>query len=188
MPMAPASSASISPAAHPGWQRSCSRSWAAASRSAIRRARRCGSWTMARPATTDMLSLSTRTTSTGSAGRGRSACRCSSTRNNADYTNYLDGVGQKLGFAGRISINQDVLNDNKLLVQFTGDHSHRRPGPAHPADRQSRRPALCRRQGRQRLAGELPPRRHRRRHDLADAQLPGQCRGNRDRRRRVRRS
>lgn len=68
--------------------------------------------------TTDMLSLSTRTTSTGpqDGGLGLSLFVDS---NNADYTNYLDGVGQKLGFAGRISINQDLLTDNKLLVQYT---------------------------------------------------------------------
>lgn len=38
--------------------------------------------------------------------------------NNSDFTNSLDGVGQKLGFAGRIAINPAVLNDNKLLVQY----------------------------------------------------------------------
>ena len=38
--------------------------------------------------------------------------------NNADYTNSLDGVGQKLGFAGRIAINSAILNDSKLLVQY----------------------------------------------------------------------
>jgi flagellar hook-associated protein 1 FlgK len=66
-----------------------------------------------------MLSLGTRTTSTGlqDGGLGLSLFVDS---NNADYTNYLNGVGQKLGFAGRITVNQSLLTDNKLLVQYTG--------------------------------------------------------------------
>ncbi len=69
--------------------------------------------------TTDMLSLTTRTTSTGLQD-GNLGFSLFVDTNNADYTNYLDGVGQKLGFAGRISVNQAVVVDNKLLVQFTG--------------------------------------------------------------------
>jgi flagellar hook-associated protein 1 FlgK len=67
---------------------------------------------------TDIISFSARTTSTGpqDGGLGLSLFVDS---NNADYTNYLNGVGQKLGFAGRISVNQELLIDNKLLVQFT---------------------------------------------------------------------
>lgn len=67
---------------------------------------------------TDIVSFTARTTSSGpqDGGLGLSLFVDS---NNADYTNYLNGVGQKLGFAGRISVNQALLIDNKLLVQFT---------------------------------------------------------------------
>jgi flagellar hook-associated protein 1 FlgK len=68
--------------------------------------------------TTDVLSLTTRTTSTGPQNGGLGLSLFVDT-NDADYTNYLDGVGQKLGFAGRISVNQALLTDNKLLVQHT---------------------------------------------------------------------
>ena len=36
----------------------------------------------------------------------------------ADFTNSLSGNGQKLGFAGRISVNSAIVADNKLLVQY----------------------------------------------------------------------
>lgn len=36
----------------------------------------------------------------------------------ADFTNSLSGDGQKLGFAGRISVNSAIVADNKLLVQY----------------------------------------------------------------------
>lgn len=69
--------------------------------------------------TTDMLSLQTRTTATGVQNGGLGFSLFVDT-NNADFTDSLNGVGQKLGFAGRISVNQAVANDNKLLVQYTG--------------------------------------------------------------------
>lgn len=69
--------------------------------------------------TTDMLSLQTRTTATGLQTGGLGFSLFVDT-NNADFTNSLDGVGQKLGFAGRIGVNQAIVNDNKLLVQYTG--------------------------------------------------------------------
>ncbi len=69
--------------------------------------------------TTDMLSLSTRTTASG-VQSGTLGFSLFVDTNNADFTDSLDGVGQKLGFAGRISVNQAVVNDNKLLVQYTG--------------------------------------------------------------------
>jgi len=69
--------------------------------------------------TTDMLSLSTRTTATG-VQNGSLGFSLFVDTNNADFTDSLDGVGQKLGFAGRISVNQAIVNDNKLLVQYTG--------------------------------------------------------------------
>jgi flagellar hook-associated protein 1 FlgK len=37
---------------------------------------------------------------------------------NADYTNSLDGRGQKLGYAARISVNSSILADNRYLVQY----------------------------------------------------------------------
>jgi len=38
--------------------------------------------------------------------------------NNSSYTGSLDGNTQQLGFSGRMSLNTDVLNNNKLLVQY----------------------------------------------------------------------
>jgi len=38
---------------------------------------------------------------------------------NSAFTNSLDGNGQRLGFAGRISVNSSVLADNTKLVQST---------------------------------------------------------------------
>lgn len=69
--------------------------------------------------TTDMLSLSTRTTSSG-LQNGTLGFSLFVDTNNADFTNSLDGVGQKLGFASRISVNASIATDNKLLVQYTG--------------------------------------------------------------------
>jgi len=69
--------------------------------------------------TTDMLSLSTRTTSSG-LQNGTLGFSLFVDTNNADFTNSLDGVGQKLGFASRISVNASIVADNKLLVQYTG--------------------------------------------------------------------
>ncbi|MDB5541365.1 MAG: flgK [Devosia sp.] len=68
--------------------------------------------------TTDMLSLETRTTATGlqTGGLGFSLFV---DYNDTDFTNALDGVGQKRGFAGRIAVNSAVVTDNKLLVQYT---------------------------------------------------------------------
>ena len=42
---------------------------------------------------------------------------------NTDFTDYLDGNGQKRGFAGRITINEAILNDMTLLVQFNAGGS-----------------------------------------------------------------
>ena len=42
---------------------------------------------------------------------------------NAAFTNSLDVVAQKIGFAGRISINSAVRLDNSLLVQFSSTSS-----------------------------------------------------------------
>jgi flagellar hook-associated protein 1 len=37
---------------------------------------------------------------------------------NTDYTGYLEGIGQKRGFAARIGVSAAVLDDNALMVQF----------------------------------------------------------------------
>lgn len=61
-------------------------------------------------------SLTTETTSTATQGAG-SALSLFVDSNNSAFTNSLDGTGQKLGFAGRIAVNSDVVDDNSLLVQ-----------------------------------------------------------------------
>ncbi len=38
---------------------------------------------------------------------------------NATFTNALNDNGQKLGFAGRISVNSAIVTDNRLLVQYS---------------------------------------------------------------------
>jgi flagellar hook-associated protein 1 FlgK len=38
---------------------------------------------------------------------------------NVPFTNALDGHGQTLGFASRISVNSMIANDNRLLVQYS---------------------------------------------------------------------
>ena len=38
---------------------------------------------------------------------------------NTDYTDHLDGDGQRLGFAARVRVNRDVLDNLALLVQST---------------------------------------------------------------------
>lgn len=68
--------------------------------------------------TTDMMSLETRTTSSGMQN-GSLGISLFVDYNDADYTNALNGSGQKLGFAGRINVNSAILNDSKLLVQYT---------------------------------------------------------------------
>lgn len=37
---------------------------------------------------------------------------------NSAFTNALDGKGQKLGFASRISVNSEIASDSRLLVQY----------------------------------------------------------------------
>lgn len=67
--------------------------------------------------TTDMFSLNKRVTSTALQGNG-TALQLFVDINNTAFTNTLDGVGQTRGFAGRISVNPAVVQDNKLLVQY----------------------------------------------------------------------
>jgi len=42
---------------------------------------------------------------------------------NADFTNALDGRGQKRGFAGRIQVNSAIVANNSLLVQYAAGGS-----------------------------------------------------------------
>ena len=97
--------------------------------------------------TTDMLSLQTRDDGDRAAERRPRLLRCSSTTTMPISPTALDGDGQKLGFAGRISVNQAIVQDNKLLVQYQvggplGDAERRQR-----AGRESRQHALCRRAG-----------------------------------------
>jgi flagellar hook-associated protein 1 len=67
--------------------------------------------------TTDVLGLSTRTTVAATQGAGL-ALSLFVDAGNADFTNALDGIGQKRGFAARIAINEAALSDMTLMVQF----------------------------------------------------------------------
>jgi flagellar hook-associated protein 1 FlgK len=67
--------------------------------------------------TTDVGSLTARTTSTG-LQNGDPSLNLFVDSANADFTGSLGGKGQQLGFAGRIAVNTAILNDNKLLVQY----------------------------------------------------------------------
>ena len=70
--------------------------------------------------TTHIQSATVRSTSTGvqDGGLGLSLFVDSG---NSDFTNSLDGKGQKLGFASRISVNSAVVADNSLLVKYDAD-------------------------------------------------------------------
>jgi flagellar hook-associated protein 1 FlgK len=70
--------------------------------------------------TTHIQSATVRSTSTGvqDGGLGLSLFVDSG---NSDFTNSLDGKGQKLGFASRISVNSAVVADNSLLVKYNAD-------------------------------------------------------------------
>lgn len=72
--------------------------------------------------TTDVMDLKTRSTVTASQNAGL-ALSLFVDIGNADFTNSLDGNGQKRGFAARIAVNEEVLNDAALMVQFTAGGS-----------------------------------------------------------------
>ena len=67
---------------------------------------------------TDIASASTWSNVTGGQDAGLALSLFVDT-GNRDFTNSLDGNTQKLGFAGRISVNTDILTDNTLFVQHT---------------------------------------------------------------------
>ncbi len=77
--------------------------------------------------TTDMLSLAAQRTVSGkTAGdlqNGDTALALFVDYDDASFTNALEGTGQKLGFAGRIRVNSNILADNRLLVQYTATTS-----------------------------------------------------------------
>lgn len=72
-------------------------------------------------ATSDINSLTSRTTATATQGAGLALGVFLD--GGAAYTNSLDGDGQKLGFASRITINPALLGDNELLVKATAGSS-----------------------------------------------------------------
>ena len=68
--------------------------------------------------TTDMYSVTKRVTASSLQGGG-TALQLFVDINNSMFTNALDGEGgQVRGFAGRISVNPAIVQDNKLIVQY----------------------------------------------------------------------
>lgn len=68
--------------------------------------------------TISIMGLTSRHTVTATQGAGL-ALSLFVDGSNADFTDHLDGMGQKRGFAGRITINDAILDDMTLMVQFT---------------------------------------------------------------------
>jgi flagellar hook-associated protein 1 FlgK len=67
---------------------------------------------------TDIKSMQSRSTVTGMQA-GDLGINLFVDYGNTSFTNALDDNGQKLGFAGRISVNSLIATDNRLLVQYT---------------------------------------------------------------------
>lgn len=65
----------------------------------------------------DIVGLRTRTTASGTQS-GALGVSLFVDNGDSDFTNALDGAGQKLGFAGRIRVNSAIAVDNSLLVKF----------------------------------------------------------------------
>lgn len=68
-------------------------------------------------ATTDVTGLRARTTVTANQGQGL-GINLFVDSSGAPFTDSLDAEGQRLGFASRIQINTEILNNNSLLVQY----------------------------------------------------------------------
>lgn len=68
-------------------------------------------------ATTDVNALAARTTVSANQGQGLEINLFVDGAVGA-FTDSLDGNGQRLGFASRISVNSEILNNNSLLVQY----------------------------------------------------------------------
>jgi flagellar hook-associated protein 1 len=67
--------------------------------------------------TTDIVTLKSRTTATGTQADGLGVSLFVD-YGDTDFTNALDGIGQKRGFAGRIRVNSAIATDNTLLVKY----------------------------------------------------------------------
>src|SRR5690606_22285667 len=67
--------------------------------------------------TTDVVGLTTRSTVTANQGAGLGLSLFVDA-GNTDFTNSLDGDGQRLGFAARISVNSNILRDSALMVSY----------------------------------------------------------------------
>lgn len=68
--------------------------------------------------TTEVSALSSRHTATGTQN-GQLALPLFVDQSNSLFTNSLDGQPQKIGLAGRMTVNSAIRADNKLLVQFS---------------------------------------------------------------------
>src|SRR5690606_37058814 len=68
--------------------------------------------------TTDVGALTGHSTSTGVQDGGL-GLNLFVDRGTGDFTNSLGGKGQRLGFAGRIAVNEGIVTDNTLLVKTT---------------------------------------------------------------------
>lgn len=71
---------------------------------------------------TDVSALTKRTTVTANQNAGLGLSLFVDT-GNSDFTNSLDGAGQRLGFAARIAVNSDILSNSSLMVQYTSTSS-----------------------------------------------------------------
>ena len=69
-----------------------------------------------------LVGVSSRITATAAQGGGLGLALFTDA-GGAAFTNSLDGAGQKLGFAGRISVNQALIGNTDLLVKSTADTS-----------------------------------------------------------------
>lgn len=72
--------------------------------------------------TTDLVGLKSRTTATGPQ-TGDFGVSLFVDYGDTDFTNALDGIGQKRGFAGRIRVNSAIATDNTLLVKYDSNTS-----------------------------------------------------------------
>lgn len=69
-------------------------------------------------ATSDINSLSSKLTVSATQGAGL-ALSLFTDQGGVDFTNSLDGTPQKVGFAGRITVNAAIVSDNSLLVKYS---------------------------------------------------------------------
>ena len=72
--------------------------------------------------TTNINGLTARTTVSAPQGSGL-ALSLFVDNDSVDFTNSLDGIGQKRGFAARITVNPALINDSTLMVQYAAGGS-----------------------------------------------------------------